>query len=256
MMATISVKTKDRIAAGLKKYKTIIKKAQSQDINESDTVTIIVDMLQDIFGYDKFNEVTSEVAIKKTFCDLAIKIDDKIKVLIEVKSAGTTLNENHIKQAVDYGSNKGIDWVVLTNGIIWKIYKIIFGKPVSNEMLYEFDITAISAKNESELLQLYMISKEGIAKSSKTPLQDFYAKKEIVNKFIISNIILSEDGLNFIRKNLKKISADSKATNDDIEGIVKSEIIKREVMDDEAMKLAKNKVNRALKKKALNKETK
>ncbi len=248
MMATISVKTKDRIAAGLKKYKTIIKKAQSQDINESDTVTIIVDMLQDIFGYDKFNEVTSELAIKKTFCDLALKINDEVKVLIEVKSAGTTLNENHIKQAVDYGSNLGIDWVILTNGSIWKVYKIIFAKPVSNEMLYEFDLTSITIKNEAELLQLYMISKEGIAKSSKTPLQDFYAKKELVNKYIISNIILSEDGLNFIRKNLKKISADSKATNDDIEGIVKSEIIKREVMDDDAMKSAKNKVNRALKK--------
>jgi len=46
----IPVKTKDRFIKGLKKYKPVIKKAQAQDINESDTVTIITDIFEDIFG--------------------------------------------------------------------------------------------------------------------------------------------------------------------------------------------------------------
>ena len=50
-MATIPVKVQNRFQEGLKKYKKILTKAQSQDINESDTVTIITDVLQDIFGY-------------------------------------------------------------------------------------------------------------------------------------------------------------------------------------------------------------
>ena len=79
-MATIPVKMQHRFQDGLKKYKRILTKAQSQDINESDTVTIITDILQDIFGYDKYSEITSEFAIKKTFCDLAIKIDGNVKL--------------------------------------------------------------------------------------------------------------------------------------------------------------------------------
>ena len=55
----ISVKTKDQLVKGLKKFQPIIKKAKAADINESDTVTIIVDMLSDVFGYDKYAEITS-----------------------------------------------------------------------------------------------------------------------------------------------------------------------------------------------------
>jgi hypothetical protein len=84
---------------------------KNRDINESDTVTIITDILEIIFGYKNIDEITSELAIKKTFCDLAIKLDGEIRLLIEVKAAGIDLKEQHIRQAVNYGSNSGLDWV-------------------------------------------------------------------------------------------------------------------------------------------------
>ena len=126
-MVTIPAKVKDRLTAGIKRFQPIVKKAKDKDINESDTVTIISDILSEVFGYDKYTEITSEFAIKKTFCDLAIKIDGTPKLLIEAKAAGLDLKEQHIKQAVDYGSNAGIEWVVLTNSVIWRIYNISFG---------------------------------------------------------------------------------------------------------------------------------
>ena len=143
-MITVPAKVKDRIAAGLKKYQPILTIARDQDINESDTVTILMDVLADFFGYNKYTEITSEYAIKHTYCDLAIKLDNTPRILIEVKAAGLDLKAQHIKQAVDYGSNSGIDWVVLTNGVQWKIYKIIFSKPIDTELVYEFDLTAMS----------------------------------------------------------------------------------------------------------------
>jgi predicted type IV restriction endonuclease len=36
---------------------------------------------------------------------------------------GADLKESYVKQAVDYAANQGVDWVVLTNGTIWQIYK-------------------------------------------------------------------------------------------------------------------------------------
>jgi predicted type IV restriction endonuclease len=88
-------------------------------VNESDTVIIVTDMLCYVFGYDKYSEITSEFAVKGTYCDLATKIDGKVECLIEVKAAGLDLKENHTKQAVDYAANMGVDWVVLTNGCTW-----------------------------------------------------------------------------------------------------------------------------------------
>lgn len=247
-MATIPVKVQNRFQEGLKRYKRILTKAQSQDINESDTVTIITDVLQDIFGYDKYSEITSEFAIKKTFCDLAIKIDDDVKMLIEVKSAGLNLKDTHLKQAVDYGANSGIDWVILTNGVIWKVYKIIFSKPIDHELVYEFDITQLNTRKQEDMDYLYLLSKESISKSSKASLQDFHAQKQLVNKYIISQILLSEDAAAFVRRSIKKVSSEAKPTIEEILSIIGDEIIKREVLEDDRTAEAKKKVHKALKK--------
>jgi hypothetical protein len=37
----------------------------------SDTVIIVTDVLAEVFGYDKYSELTAEFAISGTYCDLA-----------------------------------------------------------------------------------------------------------------------------------------------------------------------------------------
>jgi predicted type IV restriction endonuclease len=125
-MPTVPKKVSDRIAAGLKKFQPILASAKARDVGESDTVTIIKDMLSEVFGYDKYAEVTSEFAIRGTYCDLAIKLDGVLQTLIEVKAIGIDLKDAHVKQAVDYAANQGVDWVVLTNAEIWRVYRISF----------------------------------------------------------------------------------------------------------------------------------
>jgi hypothetical protein len=106
---TISTKFAKRVSENLKKYQGIIAQIKKKDANESDTVTVITDIFQDVFGYDKYADITSEYAIKGTYCDLAI-LDDhkKISFLVEVKGISVSLNESHIKQALDYGANAGV----------------------------------------------------------------------------------------------------------------------------------------------------
>lgn len=163
-MIKLPAKVQDRLTKGVKNFQPIVAQAKDKDINESDTVTIITDILCNIFGYDKYSEITSEYAIKKTFCDLAVKIKDKVALLIEVKAAGLTLKDDYIKQAVDYGANAGIDWVILTNAVTWKIFKITFSKPVAKELIYEFDFCDLNTKKQADLEMLYCISKESYLK--------------------------------------------------------------------------------------------
>jgi hypothetical protein len=63
-MATIPIKVQARLVTGIKKFQPIVNAAKTKDINESDTVVIITDMLTEIFGFDKYSEITSEYAIK------------------------------------------------------------------------------------------------------------------------------------------------------------------------------------------------
>src|SRR5688500_2858264 len=105
----------ERISSGVKRMLPILEQQRTRDVSEADTVTLVKDLLADVFGYDKYADITSEVAIRGTYCDLGIKHDDKLAKLVEVKAIGTALNDRHIKQAVDYAANQGIEWVILTN---------------------------------------------------------------------------------------------------------------------------------------------
>lgn len=245
-MANISAKVKNRLVDGVKRFKPIVTKAHTKDVNESDTVAIITDILSEVFGYDKYSDITSEFAIKKTYCDLALMVNGQPRILLEAKAAGLNLKEQHIKQAVDYGSNSGIEWVILTNSVHWMVYRIIFGRPVAAELVYEFDFTEINTKKESDLELLFYLTKEAMSKAGKASLDEFHSHKQMVNKFIIAQVLLSDPVLDSVRKVIKKISPDAKGTNDEIYRIIYDEIIKRDVLDDEKTPPAKKVVTKAL----------
>src|SRR3546814_8622536 len=95
-MANVPKRVAERLVAGIKRYQPILASAKSRDIGEADTVTIVKDLLADVFGYDKYAELTSEYAIRGTYCDLATKIDGTLQTLIEVKAIGLDLKDHHV----------------------------------------------------------------------------------------------------------------------------------------------------------------
>lgn len=127
------------------------------------------------------------------------------------------LKDDYIKQAIDYGANAGVDWVILTNGCVWKVYKISFSKPIDKDCVYEFDLTKINYKKESELELLYLISKESLGKSV---LEEFHMQKQALNRFFIGQIILTDGVIESIRKYLRKISPDARIMGDDIRNVL------------------------------------
>ncbi|MDX9871207.1 MAG: type I restriction enzyme HsdR N-terminal domain-containing protein [Clostridia bacterium] len=243
-MAVIPAKVQARLMMGIKKFQPILNAAKTKDINESDTVVIITDMLTELFGFDKYSEITSEYAIKKTFCDLAIKVNGKLRFLLEAKAVGLDLKDDYIKQAIDYGANEGVDWVILSNGYIWRVYKISFAKPIDKEMVYEIDFQKLNPKKQSDLDMLYCISKEGLGKSV---LEEYHLQKQALSRFFIGQIIITEGVLDSIRRALKKVSPDAKITNDEIKLVLLNEVLKREVLEGEKVEEAKRKVNKIFK---------
>ena len=241
-MITVNAKVTERITKGLKKFQPILRKAQAADVNESDTVTIITDMLCEIFGYDKYENITSEFAIKKTYCDIAIKLQDKVPFLIECKAIALDLKDDYIRQATGYAANSGINWVILTNGMVWKIYHMTFGKAVDHELVYEFNICDMSAKKQGDIELLYYLCIEAFAKNSKATLENLREQKQILNRFIIGRVILTDAGLDGIRKCIRRLYPDLKVTNDEIHDIIHNEIFKREIVDSESAIEAKKAV--------------
>lgn len=243
-MTTVPTKVQKRLTTSLKKIQSILNSAKSKDINESDTVVIIIDILSELFGYDKFSEITSEYSIKKTYCDLVIKIDGKLRFIIEAKAIGLDLKDDFTRQAIDYGANAGVDWIILTNGYIWKVYRITFSKPIDKDLVYEFDLLKMNNKKQSDLELLYYVSKEGLGKSI---LEEYHLQKQALSRFFIGQILLTDSVLDNIKKTLKRVSPDVKIANEEIKNVLITEVLKREVMEGEKVEEAKKKIIKMLK---------
>lgn len=240
-MANVSAKVADRIKDALKRFQPILTSAKARDVNESDTVVIITDLLQYVFGYDKYAEITSEHMIRSTFCDLAIKLDGKLAFLIEVKAIGLDLKDNHVKQAIDYAANQGCEWVCLTNGIVWRTYKVIFGKPIGHDCIVEFDLLQLSHRNSDHIDLLGMLSKEGWVKAR---IAAYHEQREALSRFTLGALLLSDDVLSVVRRELRRLS-DVKCSVEEIKAVLQNEVIKREVLEGEKAAVAAKQVARA-----------
>jgi len=244
-MAAIPKRVMNRFTTTVPKFQKVLQIAKDRDINEADTVSIINDIMGDILGYDKYLEVTSEFAIRSTYCDLAIKVDEKVQFLLEAKAIGIELKENHIRQAIDYGANHGIQWVILSNGLDWQIYRIRFEQPINYDLVCQFDFSTLNLKDERDLNILFLLSKEGLSKNVR---EDFYDKVQSVNRYVIGGLILRDPILNSIRRELRKISEGVKIDLRDVEHIVRNEVLKREVVEGDEADNAKARLRKFYKK--------
>lgn len=241
-MASVPKKVAERLVAGLRRYQPVLAAAKARDVGEADTVTIIKDMLADIFGYDKYSDVTSEHSIRGTFCDLAIKIDGQLQTLIEVKAIGLDLKDGHVKQAIDYAANQGVDWVLLTNGISWRVYRLVFAKPIDQELVLDIDICALNPRSTSDLELLYLWCKEGWQRSV---LGEFHTQKQALSRFFVGSILQLDTVLDVIRRELRRVSPDVRIDSAQIREVLVNEVIKREVLEGDKADEAKKKIARA-----------
>jgi predicted type IV restriction endonuclease len=186
---SVSPKISGRISTELKRYQPILASAKQRDVSESDTVVIVADMLCHVFGYDKYQHVTTEHAIRGTYVDLAVVVDEDIRFLIEVKAIGITLKDGHVKQAIDYGANKGVEWVVLTNGAVWRVYKIYFSQPIEKSLVFEIDALSVNPKQQDLIDCFGILSKEGFSKGS---MSELLQQKQVTSRFAVSAVLLSE----------------------------------------------------------------
>lgn len=244
-MATVPKRVVERLLAGTKRFQGILEAAKARDVGETDTVTIVKDMLADVFGYDKYTELTSEYAIRGTYCDLAIRIEGKLCALIEVKAIGSDLKESYVKQAVDYAANEGVDWVLLTNGIRWCVYHILFTRPIQQELVVELEFTSLNPKLHEDLQKLYLWCKEGWQRSA---LGEYHTQRQALSRFFLGATILSDPVLEVVRRELRRASPDVRIDVDQIRNVLVNEVVKREVMEGDKAEEARKKLSRSSKK--------
>lgn len=237
-------KTEERIFSTVPKFQKFLALAKARDLNESDTVAIVTDILAEVFGYEKYLEVTSELAIRGTYCDLAVKIGEKFQMLVECKAVGTELKDMHLRQAVGYGANKGIQWIVLTNGVDWQLYRMRFEQPIAWDLVDRFDMLGGSLKDQRFIESLYLMSREGVEKCAR---EELYEKIQCVNRFVVGNILLAEPVVSAVRRELRKLAAGIKIEEEEIVSLLRDGVLRRDLVEGEEAAAASAKLQKLYK---------
>jgi hypothetical protein len=232
----------ERMTAAMKRLAPVIQQQKTRDVSEADTVTLVKDLMADVFGYDKYAELTGELAIRGTFCDLAVKIDDKFVQLIEVKAIGIELNDRHIKQAVDYAANQGIEWVILTNAVSWRLYHVIFAKPIDKHLVAEVEVTTLDCRKDDDLERLFLFTKEGFKKGAHEAVLN---RQVATSRFLVAALLMHNDAVaSTIRRELRRM-VDVNVSEDEILKVLEGEVIKRDALEGPSAEEAAARVNKS-----------
>jgi predicted type IV restriction endonuclease len=148
-----------RISEGLKRVQPIIRDAKADDAAEADTIKVVAYCLFEIFGHRTNPEVTPNRFVSGAFIDTSISAFN-LPFLLETKAIGLNLNDEHLKQAVSRAYKKSLEWLVLTNGQTWKVYKVIFSKPIDQFLITEIDLLTINPEAVEESKGLFMLCRE------------------------------------------------------------------------------------------------
>jgi len=193
--------TRERIRASLRKFGKPLAELAARDANEGDTRLLITDVLCDALGFDKYSDLTTEYAVKGEFADYGVRIDQQLVAFIEVKRATTKLNERHLRQVEMYAVNEGVEWLILTNGSQWQVYRLIAGLPVTIDLVLDIDLLAESLTLVRKADQLFYLSKESLKRRQ---IEEVWRERAATAPKSLAAIVLSDPVVEAARKELRR----------------------------------------------------
>ncbi|WP_458455847.1 type I restriction enzyme HsdR N-terminal domain-containing protein [Methanobrevibacter sp.] len=219
--------------------KNISIKKKGITTEETTKIALILPFLK-ILGYnieDPYElkaEYSADVGVKKNEkIDLAVLIENEVKMLIECKSANTKLSYNHLNQLFRYYSVSNVKIAILTNGIIYKFFTDLQnpGKMDENPFL-EIDLRNLTDK-KIDSLKLFTksnFSNEKIQEHveelkyrhdvHEILLEEIYYPSDELIKIIAKKVypgILKKPRLNYFKKIIKEELIDVFENNYEIE---------------------------------------
>lgn len=145
----------DTLSALASRIPNMLESIQTEEATKNALIMPVLHAL----GYDVFNptevvpEFTADVGTKKNEkVDYVIMREGKPCILIECKSAGTSLNINHASQLFRYFGVTEARFAILTNGLQYKFFTDIEAPNKMDERpFFEFSMLQIDSRSVSEI---------------------------------------------------------------------------------------------------------
>jgi predicted type IV restriction endonuclease len=217
---------RERMRGAIKKFSKPLADLIARDANEGDTRLLVTDMLCEGFGFDKYAELTTEYRVKGEFADYGIRLDKDLIAFLEVKRVTTKLAAKHLRQVETYAVNEGVEWVILTSGVVWQVYHITGGLPIVVDLALEVDLLG-----EDTLAQkanhLFYLTKESLKRRQ---IDSLWQAKRATSPKSLARVLCSENVVTAIRKELKRMTGQS-VTDAEIIRLLNQTVLRSECLN-------------------------
>lgn len=224
-MKQLSVIQKRKMLALLKGFRKKYLTGKYSELDESATRLMLNEFLSEILGFVSLDEIKTEYMIRGTYADYIIQVRGKRFFIIEVKAMPIELSEKHLRQAVNYAANEGIEWALLTNGKKFDFYRIIFDKPIDYRQIFSLDLSDES-KLKSSVEYLQYLTKSLVVHRG---LDNLWHRASALDPVNLSRFFYAKPVLNFLRKELKRVYK-NRFTAEDLSSAI-GRVISEEVKD-------------------------
>lgn len=151
----------------VKKVLAAAEKLKGPAGNEANTKALVIEPMLAALGWDTsdLDQVVREWRVyDNTSLDYALMAGDGPGLYLEAKAIRKKLDDKQfIAQAVNYANNEGVVWCVLTNGLIWRVYKTNEPVPMEKKLLFEVDLADIAAGSAADAAKsLQLLSRKAI----------------------------------------------------------------------------------------------
>src|SRR3989338_5584116 len=196
----------------------LLKKYAALPDKETESEKRTEEYLRPLFEKLDWDWLSSEVtpqkkvksALKTTRVDYSFKKKGDLRpsFYVEAKRFSDKLvNPEHIKQALDYGKNSGIRWVVLTNFTKWRVFNSDYFDEPEHAELFEIDLkNCLTNTEEFNWLSLFLREKSSLALDEYAKTHKKWKESADIEDLLTEQLLISRKklGIAIKEQNLPK----------------------------------------------------
>ena len=120
---------------------------------------------------------------------------------------------------------------MLTNGITWRIYQVLFGKPVETVLVCEFNFCDLNVNQPEDYAPLYALCAEAFQGEDNTALSQLYVQRRVLNRYVVGQVLLNDWMIGTIRRSLERHYPGVKMDDGDVRRILREEVLRSEIVE-------------------------
>jgi hypothetical protein len=137
--------------------------------NEANTKALLIEPTLSALGWDTTNldHVLRDWPVGNTSVDYALRIGEGNAMFVEARGVGETVDDElFASKSIASAGEAGVLWCVVTNGLIYRVYRTDEPVPTDQKLSFELDLTKAAVGSPADTANLPLLTRESLSDGS------------------------------------------------------------------------------------------